>query len=56
MAQNFDFTYLIKKYSSDFVAEITSEGDFDDRGRWVELAPTIYLLRQNILRLCNKYL
>lgn len=37
MAQNFDFRRLVMKYSSDFVAEIPSESDFNDMGRWVEL-------------------
>ena len=36
MAQNFDFRRLVEKYSSDFVAEIHSEGDYDDMGRWVD--------------------
>ena len=36
MAQNFDFTRLVKKYSSDFVAEIHSEGQYDDMGDYVE--------------------
>ena len=41
MAQcNFDFTYLINKYSSDFVAEIPSEGSYNDMGRWVEGSKT----------------
>lgn len=36
MAQNFDFTRLVEKYSSDFVAEIHSEGHYDDMGDYVE--------------------
>lgn len=36
MAQNFDFRRLVEKYSSDFVAEIHSEGDYNDMGRWVD--------------------
>ena len=40
MAQYFDFTYLINKYSSDFVAEIPSEGSYNDMGRWVEGSKT----------------
>lgn len=38
MAQ-FDFRRLIAKYSSEFAAEIPSEGEYDDRGRWVEASP-----------------
>ena len=36
MARNFDFRRLVKKYSSDFVAEIPSEGYYNDMGRWIE--------------------
>ena len=37
----FDFTYLIKKYSSDFVAEIPSKkGEWNDMGDYVASEPT----------------
>lgn len=49
MAQDFNFTYLINKYSSDFVAEIPSEGKYDDRGRWVEGSPITKTLRGAII-------
>lgn len=36
MAQNFNFTRLVEKYSVDFVAEIPStNGDYDNAGEWV---------------------
>lgn len=36
MAQNFDFSRLIKKYSSYFDVEIPSKGHYDDKGDYVE--------------------
>ena len=49
MAQYFNFTYLIKKYSSDFVAEIPSEGKFDDMGDYVSSEPTKVTLHGAII-------
>ena len=49
MAQYFDFTYLINKYSSDFVAEIASEGYYNDMGRYVEGSATQKNLRGAII-------
>lgn len=49
MAQYFDFTYLVKKYISDFVAEIPSEGYFNDMGRWVEGSKTQKTLQGAII-------
>ncbi len=45
----FDFTYLIKKYSSDFVAEIPSEGYYDDMGEYVQGATATETLRGAII-------
>lgn len=39
MAQYFDFKRLVKKYSKDFVAEIISEGFYDDVGDWIVGTP-----------------
>ena len=36
MSQNFDFRRLVEKYSSEFVAQIPSEGYYNDMGRYVE--------------------
>lgn len=44
MAQYFDFSYLIKKYGVNFVAEIPSEGDFDDMGEYIEGSVTTVAL------------
>ena len=46
----FDFTYLIEKYSSDFVAEIPSEdGKWNDVGDYVEIEPTKITLHGAII-------
>lgn len=45
----FDFSYLIEKYSSDFVVVIPSDGDYDDMGRWVEGSTTQKTLRGAII-------
>lgn len=46
----FDFTYLIKKYSSDFVAEIPSEnGEWNDMGDYVASEPTKITLHGAII-------
>lgn len=39
MAQNFNFTRLIKKYSRNFVAEIPTEGGYNDKGDYVKGEP-----------------
>lgn len=49
MAQNFDFSRLVAKYSSDFVAEIPSEGYYNDMGRYVEGSTTPKTLRGAII-------
>lgn len=49
MAQNFDFSRLIEKYSCDFVAIIPSEGDFDDMGDYIEGKPKEIELRGAII-------
>ena len=49
MAQNFDFSRLIEKYSCDFVAVIPSEGYFDDMGEYVKGKPKEETLRGAII-------
>ena len=39
MAQYFNFQRLIEKYSTDFIVEIPSEGDWNDAGEWEAGAP-----------------
>lgn len=34
--QYFDFSRLINKYKSDFIAVTLTDGHFDDKGEWVE--------------------
>ena len=45
----FDFTYLIEKYSSEFVAEISTEGKYDDMGDFVEGVKTTETLHGAII-------
>ena len=46
----FNFTYLINKYSSDFVAEIPSEnGEWNDMGDYVPSEPTKVTLHGAII-------
>ena len=40
MAQNFNFSRLVKKYSSDFDVEIPSADRYDDMGEYVKGTPT----------------
>lgn len=50
MAQNFNFARLVEKYSSDFVAEIPSNGgEWDDMGNFVAGEPKTVTLRGAII-------
>lgn len=50
MAQNFNFQRLIEKYSTDFVAEIPSEGGkWDDMGEWGAGEPKKVTMRGAII-------
>lgn len=49
MAQYFNFKRLIKKYSTDFVAEIPPEGYWDEAGDWQKGEPKQIQLRGAII-------
>lgn len=45
----FDFSYLINKYSTEFTVEIPSEGKYNDAGEWEAGTPTKQTLRGAII-------
>lgn len=49
MAQYFNFKRLIEKYGTDFVAEVPSEGYYDEAGEWEKGEPERINLRGAII-------